>query len=84
MEYGQNFTIERSEDTLYTVRCGERYQDYLGVDECLYLITRLLVAGDSPQKALPTKEEHEARNRSLGFNPGLPLDDWQRQLPEAK
>jgi hypothetical protein len=52
------FAVEREKSGFYTVSSGDRYQDKLGLDECLYLVACLLLQKGEPTLLLKTKEEH--------------------------
>lgn len=71
MKDGESFIVQRAEDTLYSVHQGDRYRDYLGPDECLWLIARLLIGAKATgYSILLTKEEHEIKDKRLAEGHG--------------
>lgn len=71
------YTLEVGRLGLYTVRCGDRYQDMLGADEALYLMARIILTDGTVN--LRSLDEHKAEH-ARNYGPASILEPWQKQV----
>ncbi len=66
---GEQIAIQRTGNNQYTVRSGDRYEDYLTFDEVLGAVATWLIAPDRRPAFLRTAEEHARDGKHLGEQP---------------
>ncbi len=71
------YVLEIHEHGDITLRCGDRYQDFLGPDEVLWLIARILMADGTV--GLRTEAEHKAQLARC-YGPASILEPWQKLI----
>lgn len=71
------YSLELGENGDYTVRCGDRYEQYLCADEALWLIARILMTDGDVR--LRTKAQHDVEH-ARAYGPASILEPWQKLI----
>lgn len=72
-----SYTLEIGRLGLYTVRCGDRYEEMLCADEALWLMARIIMTDGTVK--LRSRDQHKAEHARI-FGPASILEPWQKQI----